>query len=183
LESPPQFSFTPERLDADIEHSSPSPPEVTDSTPIDDIFEETEPEAVLPPTLETRKKKKKSSSILAPDIGPAPTERQPSPPVEIAQPAPSASTKRKFIPEDDDQFAHTLDADEEEFQFRRPSHSPKKQSNVFPVPQQEPSPIKNVEVTRGSKTPVLAKRKVLEPSKFYLYPYGPWYLSARGFSN
>ncbi|CAG8946256.1 unnamed protein product [Penicillium salamii] len=166
LESPPQFSFTPEPVEANIEHSSPSPPEVTHRAPLDSTAEEPEepePEAILPPTLETRKKKKKSSSILAPEIGPAPIERQPSPPITTANNSLPVSAKRKFIPEDDDQFAPNVDADEDEFQFSRSNHSPKKQTNLFEVTRKDPSPIKNVEMTRGSKTPVLAKRKVLEP--------------------
>ncbi|CAG8391971.1 unnamed protein product [Penicillium salamii] len=173
LESPPQFSFTPEPVEANIEHSSPSPPEVTYRAPLDSTveeLEEPEPEAILPPTLETRKKKKKSSSILAPEIGPAPIERQPSPPITTANTSLPASAKRKFIPEDDDQFAPNVDADEDEFQFSRPNHSPKKQTNLFDVTRKDPSPIKNVEMTRGSKTPVLAKRKVLEPSMYHFYP-------------
>ncbi|CAG7919974.1 unnamed protein product [Penicillium olsonii] len=163
LESPPQFSFTPEPVEADIEHSSPSPPEVTYRAPLESAIEEPGHEAILPPTLETRKKKKRSTSVLAPEIGPAPNERQPSPPIATANIAPPASTKRKFIPEDEDQFAPDVEEDEDEFQFSRPSHSPKKQTNFFEVTRKDPSPIKNVEVTRGSKTPILAKRKVLEP--------------------
>jgi hypothetical protein len=168
LESPPRFSFTPEQVGASIENSSPSPPEATYGTQIENNITETEPEPVLPPTLETRKKKKKSSLTLAPEIDPAPTDRQPSPPIDTTKNALLTSTKRKFIPEDDDRFASNIDLDEDEFQFRRPSHSPKKQTNPFDMTRQDQSPIKNVEVTRGSKTPILAKRKVLEPSMFHV---------------
>ncbi|KAJ5359879.1 hypothetical protein N7517_009070 [Penicillium concentricum] len=162
LDSPPQFSFMPEG-DASIEHSSPSPLESTfRSQSNNDIPEE--PEPLLPPTLETRKKKKKSSSIIAPEISPAPTDRQPSPPIDTTQHAASVSTKRKYIPEDDDRFTSNLNVDDDEFQFTRPSHSPKKQKNPFEVTQQDQSPTKShIELTRVSKTPVLSMRKVLEP--------------------
>lgn len=163
LGSPPQFSFMPEEGDAPIEHSSPSPESTFRGQINDDIPEE--PEPFLPPTLETRKKKKKSSSILAPEISPAPADRQPSPPVDTTQHTTSVSTKRKYIPEDDDRFMSNLNVDDDEFQFTRPSHSPKKKTNLFEDIQRDQSPTKShVEVTRGSKTPVLSMRKVLEPS-------------------
>ncbi|KAJ5923036.1 hypothetical protein N7516_010739 [Penicillium verrucosum] len=161
LDSPPQFSFMPDEGDAPIEHSSPSPESTFRGQINDDIPEE--PEPFLPATLETRKKKKKSSSIIAPEISPAPTDRQQSPPIDTTQNTTSVSTKRKYIPEDDDQFTSNLDVDDDEFQFTRPSHSPKKKTNLFADTQRDQSPTKNVEVTRGSKTPVLSMRKVLEP--------------------
>ncbi|KAJ5494773.1 hypothetical protein N7463_010860 [Penicillium fimorum] len=160
---PPQFSFMPEEGDASIEHSSPSPLEPTFRSQINNDIPE-EPEPLLPPTLETRKKKKKSSSIIAPEISPAPTNRQPSPPIDTTQHAALVSTKRKYIPEDDDQFTSNLNVDDDEFQFTRPSYSPKKQMNPFEDAQRDQSPTKShVELTRGSKTPVLSMRKVLEP--------------------
>lgn len=162
LDSPPRFSFMPEEGDAPIEHSSPSPESTFRGQINDDIPEE--PEPFLPPTLETRKKKKKSSSIIAPEISPAPTDRQPSPPIDTTQHTTSISTKRKYIPEDDDRFTSNLDVDDDEFQFTRPSHSPKKKTNPFEDTQRDHLPTKShVEVTRGSKTPVLSTRKVLEP--------------------
>lgn len=156
----------PDEGDAPIEHSSPSPPESTFRSQIEkDTPEETEP--LLPPTLETRKKKKKSSSIVAPEISPAQTDRQQSPPVDTTQHAKSISTKRKYIPEDDDRFASNLIADDDEFQFNRPSHSPKKRTTPFEDTQRDQSPAEShVEMTSGSKTPVLSMRKVLEPSMF-----------------
>ncbi|KAJ5951448.1 uncharacterized protein N7479_009861 [Penicillium vulpinum] len=163
LDSPPQFTFMPEEGDALIENSSPSPPESTFKNHLNSDIPE-EPEPILPPTLETRKKKKKSSSIIAPEISPAPIDRQPSPPIDTTQHAPLVSTKRKYIPEDDDRFTSNLNADDDEFQFTRPSHSPKKQMNPFEDTQRDQSPAKShVDVTRGSKTPVLAMRRVLEP--------------------
>ncbi|KAJ5827764.1 hypothetical protein N7447_004527 [Penicillium robsamsonii] len=163
LDSPPQLSFMPEEGDASIEHSSPSPLESTFRSQINNDIPE-EPEPLLPPTLETRKKKKKSSLIIAPEISPAPTDRQPSPPIDTTRHAASVSTKRKYIPEDDDRFTSNLNIDDDEFQFTRPSHSPKKQMNPFEDTQQDQSPTKShVDLTRGSKTPVLSMRKVLEP--------------------
>jgi hypothetical protein len=165
LDSPPQFSFPPEHVDVSVDHSSPSPPDATYRTELDNnISEEPDPEQVLTPIFENRKKKIKSTSTLAPQVGPVPSERQTSPPIDTAKHAPLASTKRKFIPEDDDRFTSNLD--EDEFQFRRPNHSPKKQTTPFEIIRQEQSPIKNVQVTRGSKPPALTKRKVLEPSMF-----------------
>ncbi|KGO74555.1 Shugoshin, N-terminal [Penicillium italicum] len=163
LGSPPQFSFMLEEADASVEHSSPSPPKSTFRSPINNgIPEELEP--LLPPTLETRKKKKKSSSIMAPEISPAPTDRQPSPSIDTTQDSTSVSTKRKYIPEDDDRFTCNLDVDDDEFQFTRPSHSPKKKTNPFEDTQRDQAPTKShVEVTRGSKPPALSMRKVLEP--------------------
>ncbi|KAJ5159216.1 uncharacterized protein N7500_008867 [Penicillium coprophilum] len=163
LDSPPQFSFMPGEGDASIEHSSPSPPESIFRSQINNDMPE-EPESLLPPTLETRRKKKKSSSIIAPEISPAPTGRQPSPPVDTRQHAVSGSTKRKYIPEDDDQFTSNLNVDDDEFQFTRPTQSPKRQTNPFEDTQRSQSPTKShVELTRGSKPPVLSMRKVLEP--------------------
>ncbi|CAG8885740.1 unnamed protein product [Penicillium egyptiacum] len=163
LQSPPQFSFMPEEGDAPIEHSSPSPLESTFTSQMNnDTPGEREPS--LPSTLETRKKKKKSSSIVAPEISPAPTDRQRSPPIDSTQHATSASTKRKYVPEDDDRFESNLNVDDDEFQFTRPSHSPKKQTTPFKDTQRDQSPTKShFEVTRGSKPPVLSMRKVLEP--------------------
>ncbi|KAJ6190107.1 hypothetical protein N7519_000128 [Penicillium mononematosum] len=166
LDSPPQFSFMPEEGDARIEHSSPSPPESTFRSQIgkDTPEEPEEPEPLLPPTLETRKKKKNPGSIVAPEISPAQTDRQPSPPINTTQHAKSVSTKRKYTPEDDDRFAPNLIADDDEFQFTRPSHSPKKRTTPFEDTQRDQSLTESqVEVTRGSKTPVLSMRKVLEP--------------------
>ncbi|KXG51666.1 uncharacterized protein PGRI_090590 [Penicillium griseofulvum] len=160
LDSPPQFSFMPEEGDAP-EHSSPSP----ETTFRSQINNDTpgEPEPLLPPTLE-RRKKKKSSSIIAPEISPAPTDRQPIPPIDTTQHAASVSTKRKYIPEDDDRFTSNLNIDNDEFQFTRPSHSPKTQMNPLEDAQRDQSPTKSdVGLTRGSKPPVLSMRKVLEP--------------------
>ncbi|KAI3124390.1 hypothetical protein CBS147326_8220 [Penicillium roqueforti] len=163
LDSPPRFSFMPEEGDALIENSSPSPPESTFRTEINNDIPE-EPEPSFPPTLETRKKKKRSSSIVAPEISPPPTDRQPSPPIDTTQHTTSVSTKRKYVPEDDDRFTSNLDVDDDEFQFTRPSHTPKKQTIPFEDTQRDQSPTQShVKLTRGSRTPVLSMRRVLEP--------------------
>ncbi|QQK46440.1 Shugoshin family protein [Penicillium digitatum] len=164
LDSPPQFSFMLEEEHAPIGHSSPSSPETTFISQINNDIPE-EPEPLLPPTLETRKKnKKKSSSIIAPEVSPTPTDQQPSLLIDTTQQATSVSTKRKYIPEDDDRFTSNLDVDEDEFQFTRPSHSPKKQTSPCEDKQRDQLPTKShVEGTRGPQTPVLSMRKVLEP--------------------
>lgn len=168
VNSPPQFSYVPE--DASIQHSSeqcsPSPLEPALSGQIEiDSAEEAEP--LLPPTLETRKKKKKSSSMITPGNDPAPIDRQPSPPLDLTLQATSVSTKRKYVPEDDDRFVSNLAVDDDEFQFTRPIPTPTKQTNAFDITQRNQSPIKNhVEMAKGSKPRVLSMRKVLEPSRF-----------------
>ncbi|KAJ5129208.1 uncharacterized protein N7515_005247 [Penicillium bovifimosum] len=162
LESPPQFTFMPEEAEeaeTPIEHSSPSPPETTLSSYSHNDL----PGTLLPPTLETRKKKRKSDSMIPPEMSPAPMDGEPSPSIDLTKHATSASTKRKYNPEDDDQFESNFHV-EDEFQFTRPSHSPKKQTIPLEVTQRDQSPVKShVQIIRGSQTPVLSMRKVLEP--------------------
>ncbi|KAJ5549747.1 hypothetical protein N7535_002312 [Penicillium sp. DV-2018c] len=154
LVSPPQFSLMPEEAEeaeTPVEHSSQSPPETTSSSYAHNDLPE-ESETLLPATLETRKKKRKSGSMIAPEISPAPMDLETSPSISLTQHATSTSAKRKYNPEDDDQFVSDLHVDEDEFEFTRPSHSPKKQTNPFETTQRDQSPI-----------PVIPMRKVLEP--------------------
>lgn len=124
--------------------------------------EATGPEPFLPPTLETRKRKKKpdlsgpiSKSTAQSDIS--------SPKIETAQSMKSGS-KRKFSP-DNDGFLSDTAPEDDEFQFSRPGHSTSKQSDTFDFMRQDFSPSKTpVNMTRGSSTSGASKRKVLEPS-------------------
>ncbi|KAJ5772810.1 hypothetical protein N7457_007706 [Penicillium paradoxum] len=91
-------------------------------------------------------------------------DHQPTPSTDPTPHAGSVSMKRKFVLEEDDRFASNLDIDDDEFQFTRPSQAPNKPTNPFEVVHRDQSPIKShVEATRGSNTPVLPMRKVLEP--------------------
>ncbi|KAJ6131012.1 hypothetical protein N7523_001472 [Penicillium sp. IBT 18751x] len=118
-------------------------------------------EPSLPPTLETRKKKKRtgssepiSESMVPPEIS--------SPKFGDAQPEKSGS-KRKFKPEDDGFLSDTAPEDDE-FQFRRPSHSPLKQTEACDLMRRDLSPSKTpVNMKRGSSSVGTSKRKVLEP--------------------
>ncbi|KAJ5131706.1 hypothetical protein N7448_005864 [Penicillium atrosanguineum] len=115
----------------------------------------------LPPTLETRKKKKKTVSSGPISEGMAPPE-SPSPKIGDTQPGKSGS-KRKFRP-DDDGFLSDTAPEDDEFQFRRPSHSPLKQTDPFDFMRPDFSPSKTpVNMKRGSSSSGASKRKVLEP--------------------
>lgn len=120
------------------------------------------PEPSLPPTLETRKKKKKADSS-----GPIPASmarpEDSSPKIGDTQPGISGS-KRKFSP-DDDGFLSDAAPEDDEFQFSRPSHSPSKQTGAFDFMHPNLSPSKTpVNMKRGSSISGVSKRKVLEPS-------------------
>ncbi|KAJ5160637.1 uncharacterized protein N7482_007641 [Penicillium canariense] len=117
-------------------------------------------EAFLPPTLETRKKKKKPDSAT-PASDPvsqsgrliAENESEPT----------KSGSKRKFSPEDDG-FLSDLAPEDDEFQFSRPSRSLPKQADSFDFMRQDLSPSKTpVSVKRGSTNSGVTKRKVLEP--------------------
>lgn len=128
----------------------------------------TGPEPLLPPTLETRKKKKKTD-LSGPITESAAQSDIPSPKIETAQPMKSGS-KRKFSP-DNDGFLSDTAPEDDEFQFSRPSHSTSKQSDTFDFMRQDFSPSKTpVNMNRGSSTSGASKRKVLEPSMHSNFP-------------
>lgn len=174
FDSPREPSLMEDHEEPYIQNSSPSPPETTYKSLVDNDFPgEPEPEPVLPPTLETRKKKKKSTSIAALETVTAETD-QPTSSRNDPENLQISGSKRKFCPEDDDQLSSILDIDDE-FQFRRPTHSPKKQINPFELTRRDESPIKshvesplktNIEMTKGSTNLGPPKWKVLEPSVF-----------------
>jgi hypothetical protein len=175
FDSPREPSLIENHEEPGSQNSSPSPPETTCKSLVDDDSPgESELEPVLPPTLETRKKKKKSTSIAALETVTADTN-QPTSTRNDPENLKISGSKRKFCPEEDDQLSSTIDIEDDEFQFRRPAHSPKKQMNPFEPTRRDQSPIKshvespvktNIEMTKGSSNLGPPKRKVLEPSMF-----------------
>lgn len=119
------------------------------------------PSLPLPSTLETRRKKKTDTAVLACEGELSSEDR--SPDVEPSQPVKSGS-KRKFSP-DDDGFLSDTAPEDDEFHFSRPSHSPQKQSDPFDFLRQDFSPSKTPASTkREYANQGITKRKVLEPS-------------------
>lgn len=122
-------------------------------------------EAALPPTLETRKKKKKTESAT-PAYKPSSQNDQSSTTNQPREPTKSGS-KRKFSP-DEDGFLSDPVPDEDEFQFSRPGGSPQKKTDPFDFMRQDFSPSKTpVGVKRAAQSGI-TKRKVLEPSMQHL---------------
>ena len=119
-------------------------------------------DAYLPPTLETRKKKKKLASTIS--MSEDTTLGESTPSSEPTQTTTSGS-KRKFIP-DDDGFISDPAPEDDEFQFSRPKHTPRKEASSFEMMPPGSSPSKTPATTEQSAVnPISAKRKVLEPSK------------------
>ena len=115
----------------------------------------------LPPTLETRKKKKKIETTSHADE--LPSSRSPKIPDGGERPAKSGS-KRKFSPDEDGALSDGV-PEGDEFQFSRPIQSPKKSVEAMDLGNQGRSPTKTpVSIKRGTGTGN-TKRKVLEPSK------------------
>jgi hypothetical protein len=136
------------------------------------------PEAYLPPTLETRKKKRR------PEVAPVSSDNDVESGHTATAPATATSnseantgtslkfgSKRKFSLDDDALFDL---APEDDFQFSRLSRSPQKQKDTFQFLSQETSisPSKTpVNMKRGSANNSTTKRKVLEPSKIPHYSH------------
>jgi hypothetical protein len=119
-------------------------------------------EAALPPTLETRKKKKKTDTA-APAYK---TTSQDEQRITMNQPRETtkSGSKRKFSP-DEDGFLSDPVQEDDEFQFSRPGGSPQKKTDPFDFMRQDCSPSKTpVSAKRGSAHSGTTKRKVLEPS-------------------
>lgn len=121
-----------------------------------------EADALLPPTLETRKKRKPSPIAASKtehtlDPGPAVTHRD-------SKLTTKSGSKRKFVSEDDELFESTPVDEEDDFKYNRPSHLQHQDSQTMP-PHFENSPSrKQVDRKRGSRENGPSKRKVLEPS-------------------
>ena len=123
-------------------------------------------ELVLPPTLETRKKKNKKSELTRLTNPSLETE---SP---LAQLSPSEESgqllkfgpKRKFSP-DDDGLLSDQDQEDDEFQFSRSIRHTEKQTLPFQLDKQSSTPSKApMEMQQSPAKLEPAKRKVLKPS-------------------
>lgn len=121
------------------------------------------PEAYLPPTLETRKKKNKPETKIAPAEDVGNDHATSNTDVHIGNPTKFGS-KRKFSLDDD--ILSDLAPEDDDFQFSRLSRSPQKQRDSLNFMARESSPSKTpVNMKRGSANLGTTKRKVLEPSK------------------
>jgi hypothetical protein len=165
-DSPHEIHLDHEQSDIAADLSSPVFSKPLSDRQAETLSEATEPS--LPPTLETRKKKKKTDSP-SPITESIAQSEIPSPKIEAPQPMKSGS-KRKFSP-DDDGFLSDTAPEDDEFQFSRPSHSPSKQTEPFDFMRQDFSPSKTpVNMKRGSSNSTASRRKVLEPSMRYNFP-------------
>ncbi|KAJ5086298.1 hypothetical protein NUU61_007605 [Penicillium alfredii] len=164
-EPPLESTLTQDRSALKVEDPTLELPENSSASPTG--FNEAEdPEPVLPPTLETRKKKKKSDAPLFHES--VEHREQPNPGGDT-EPTSKPGSKRKFSPEDDGDFMSSLVGEDDEFQFNRPSHSPSKRTE--PSRQDHSPSKKHVDIKKGSATQTLARRKVLEPSMNGLPPF------------
>lgn len=153
------MSASPSEGSAEAGPPSPEQPEVVLESRIDNDMME---DPFLPPTLETRKRKKKSESAVTHEDSSASSERLN--PIGDSEPAMKSGSKRKFSAEDDESVPYFVEEDDE-FHFRRPSHSPRKQTESFEFARQDYSPTKRpADVKKNLASPTLARRKVLEPS-------------------
>lgn len=130
------------------------------------------PEAYLPPTLETRKKKRRPEMVASSDND---AENGHTATATSSLEANTGSflkfgSKRKFSLDDDALF--DLVSEEDDFQFSRLSRSPQKQKETFQFLAQEnsASPSKTPAKKLGSANNSTTKRKVLEPSKHPPFP-------------
>ncbi|KAJ5489578.1 hypothetical protein N7539_004468 [Penicillium diatomitis] len=142
-----------------------------DSSPITRQTQETTDATSLPPTLETRKKKKKKNDSVNSLFKPLQDARSEAS-ITLPQPAKSGS-KRKFSP-DEDGFLSEVTSGDDEFQFSRPNKSPSKKGDVFGLTNSRLSPVKVANSVEPEAAPapapapapalpVISSRKVLEP--------------------
>lgn len=123
-------------------------------------------EALLPPTLETRKKRKARSGKVREEIsdmnsGEFPTRRE-------SNFLPNPGSKRKFPGSDDSDFA-SAPPDEDDFQFTRPTQMPQLPHDQLLLTRSDQSPIKRqISQRGGSKGDSRPKRKALESSMLRL---------------
>ncbi|KAE8321026.1 hypothetical protein BDV39DRAFT_25038 [Aspergillus sergii] len=117
-------------------------------------------EALLPPTLETRKKRKAGSGKVREEIsdmnsGGFPTRRE-------SNFLPNPGSKRKFSGSDDSDFA-SVPPDEDDFQFTRPIQMPQLTHDQLLLTRSDQSPTKRqISQRGGSKGDSRPKRKALE---------------------
>jgi len=177
--SPGHEPLGPSHLDAPSPAPSPTPsPKVEDLSQIqrDDPTGST---PFLPPTLETRKKKKKTETTS--HVDEIPSWQSPKI-LDGGEERPLKSgSKRKFSPDEDGALSDGP-PESDEFQFSRPIQSPKKSVEVADLGNQGRSPTKTpVSIRRGTGTGN-AKRKVLEPSKISPSPLQYDYLECLCFN-
>lgn len=119
----------------------------------------------LPPTLETRKKRKPSPIAMnkteyCPDTELEATHHN----VKL-----NAGAKRKFMPEDEEMIASEA-VEEDDFQYSRPSHLQNQDDQSVLVRDEDSPTKKRADKKRGLRESGSSKRKVLEPSMKQL-PY------------
>ena len=164
-ESPHVEEVTPNEREQESNRLSPElPGGLTDFQIIDSNNTE-ELDNLLPPTLETRKKRKPSPIAMSKtefDLdGSATTNHG----MEFSL---KSGAKRKFMPEDET-FVPAASEDDD-FQYTRPSHLQNPVDQSAPV-HGVPSPIKKeVGRKRTSREHDSSKRKVLEPSMRHFFP-------------
>lgn len=159
FESPQHNLSMHEECDLNMETSRPEVNDTPSESRIDG--DSARDEAALPPTLETRKKKK--TDTAAPVYNELQQDEQPITTNQSRKPTKSGS-KRKFSP-DEDGFLSDPGREDDEFQFSRPGGSPQKMTDPFDFMRRDCSQSKTpVSVKRGSTHSGTTKRKVLEPS-------------------
>lgn len=118
----------------------------------------------LPPTLEVRRKKKKSNAAVQDENTPS------SRPASFITPTGSdytrkSGSKRKFDPEEDDKYVTASVSSDDGFEFSRSSQVPHKASDNIISEHEVDSPSKKqMNGRRGPRNREQPKRKVLEPS-------------------
>ncbi|KAJ5248665.1 hypothetical protein N7468_000116 [Penicillium chermesinum] len=122
-------------------------------------YEAVESDPFLPPTLETRKKKKRTESATS--VEEKVLQSDPTPQGISTQIAKSGS-KRKFSPDEDGIPSDTAPEDDE-FEFTRSSQSPRRKTDVLEPIRQDGSPSKTPRVMKRVPPGGIGKRKVLEP--------------------
>lgn len=146
-----------------VSAESPSPPmQETFNEELGDDAQDSE--QFLPPTLETRKKKKRTGStpfleqIVSKNV---PTSN------DNSTHASKSGSKRKFSP-DEDGFPSDTAPEDDEFEFSRPSQSPRRKSDFLQSIRQDLSPSKTPRTMKRVPPGGITKRKVLEPSMWSL---------------
>ncbi|KAE8379476.1 hypothetical protein BDV26DRAFT_280331 [Aspergillus bertholletiae] len=135
-------------------------------------------EAPLPPTLETRKKRKAKpgklhENIYDMNLPDFPARRESSSLLNTA-------SKRKFSGSDDDGFSLTP-LDEDDFQFTRPAQLSQLTSDqLLPARCDQPPGKRQISQRRSSKSDGRPKRKALEPKNTNLPLIEPQDIGARG---
>lgn len=167
-ESPHIEEVTPNQRDQESNCLSPELPEGLTDFQIIDPNNTEELDNSLPPTLETRKKRKSSPFAMSRteyDLDPGSAAANHDMKFSL-----KSGAKRKFMPEDET-LAPAVPEDDD-FQYTRPSHLQNPIDQSAPT-HGVPSPIKKeVGRKRASREHESSKRKVLEPSMghFFLFP-------------